>query len=885
MGKGFLVINTLSRVIFILCVFSFVNASWAQNSVDLVKEVQQTLLDRGYAINIVDGKIGPNTTNAIKKFQKDHKLQITGELNSNTTKALLNSKPIADGKQNKDDEGISWWVWAWGLAGGIWYLSKSKKSKSPAPRKSSSPPNSHSQAKPKSVSRRKIYEEDDDDLTSFTIEVSFDDDRDEFYSTTRNQKSVSKADLKKQSDACWVPKGQTTTVAGITINHGLIYVGSKLSAQSTYRGQDNCLINPKLNVTKNSQNVDYDQMPYWPSYSEIPANHRRKYLEWLADGAKDPSAYIGYVFLYFYGLERRLFLDQSVEDAEDIIQEINRLLGIYGGNPSINRYLNEALSNAVLFKGESIEPPKLQIRQAYQWIFPIDIQLYIGKKLNENLTIQTDDLIRWFLAHPETHLRTPATRLEKEFIALLQIRLNQEFPQGLKVRKPKGTLSAQYSASSNSFNADLGNLMADAPDITNIMAPINKVEKVAEEVMNSLDKLSRYLGRNPGTRDSLKAATLLPAELIQQFGGAEVSELQTWLSGQTSQYNDIILLSELIVNSTESDGTKVTKTIHKEVYNLVSVLGWDMVPAPDETISPLKPHYKVLLTKKNDNTPQLERPSAAFQLFLFELALGTYIAHADTQILDIEIDKLTDKINSNSTINGLERDRLHKYVDWLKIEKVDFGALKRKLKTVDADAKEALASLAIAIAAADGRIVPEEVKALEAIYQSMSLDKQDLYSNIHNFTESSKPNKSTAQVTDQQNTPAEHSINLDMSRISETLEDTQKASSLLASIFEDDEEHVEPPVNDAEDEPEDMPDNLYAGLDNLHNQLLIELLTQNEWSRLSFEQLTSSLKLMPDGAMETINEWAFDKFDEAIIEDDDPILIYKELISEGISNE
>jgi peptidoglycan hydrolase-like protein with peptidoglycan-binding domain len=47
---------------------------------DMVKAVQQTLADLGYAPGPVDGMMGQNTADAIRQFQKDRKLAETGEI-------------------------------------------------------------------------------------------------------------------------------------------------------------------------------------------------------------------------------------------------------------------------------------------------------------------------------------------------------------------------------------------------------------------------------------------------------------------------------------------------------------------------------------------------------------------------------------------------------------------------------------------------------------------------------------------------------------------------------------------------------------------------------------------------------------------------------------
>ena len=45
---------------------------------------------------------------------------------------------------------------------------------------------------------------------------------------------------------------------------------------------------------------------YYPTYARISPNQRANYLRWLSNGRVDPLNDIGYAFLFFYGLERRL---------------------------------------------------------------------------------------------------------------------------------------------------------------------------------------------------------------------------------------------------------------------------------------------------------------------------------------------------------------------------------------------------------------------------------------------------------------------------------------------------------------------------------------------------------------------------------------------------
>jgi peptidoglycan hydrolase-like protein with peptidoglycan-binding domain len=56
---------------------------------DEVKSIQRVLNNLGYDAGPVDGIMGSKTREAIKLYQQDHDLPVTGQLNSNSKKILI----------------------------------------------------------------------------------------------------------------------------------------------------------------------------------------------------------------------------------------------------------------------------------------------------------------------------------------------------------------------------------------------------------------------------------------------------------------------------------------------------------------------------------------------------------------------------------------------------------------------------------------------------------------------------------------------------------------------------------------------------------------------------------------------------------------------------
>ena len=78
-------------------------------------------------------------------------------------------------------------------------------------------------------------------------------------------------------------------------------------------------------------------VPYYPSYQGITPKARLKYLKWLTDITQPVD--IGFVFIFYYGLERHLFAGRHEEAAEMILK-----LREYHKNSSFQSYSEDALT-------------------------------------------------------------------------------------------------------------------------------------------------------------------------------------------------------------------------------------------------------------------------------------------------------------------------------------------------------------------------------------------------------------------------------------------------------------------------------------------------------------------------------------------------------------
>ena len=75
-------------------------------------------------------------------------------------------------------------------------------------------------------------------------------------------------------------------------------------------------------------------------------------------------------------------------------------------------------------------------------------------------------------------------------------------------------------------------------------------------------------------------------------------------------------------------------------------------------------------------------------------------------------------------------------------------------------------------------------------------------------------------------------------------------------------------------------DSEFGGLDEKHAVFVGELISRLHWDEDEYRTLARQFRLLPDGAMETVNEWSHGRFGDLLIEEDNGFLINSEVKDE-----
>ena len=113
---------------------------------------------------------------------------------------------------------------------------------------------------------------------------------------------------------------------------------------------------------------------------------------------------------------------------------------------------------------------------------------------------------------------------------------------------------------------------------------------------------------------------------------------------------------------------------------------------------------------------------------------------------------------------------------------------------------------------------------------------------------------------------------LDHGKITAKLKESQRVSRMIQEIFEEESETKDGPITETAQST--------GELDKEHFTLLIRLGEQESWQRSDYEKLVKEIGLLPDGALQTLNEAAYDLCDEPLTVGVDPILIDQDVYRE-----
>ncbi|MFT4079273.1 TerB N-terminal domain-containing protein [Rhodomicrobium sp.] len=721
---------------------------------------------------------------------------------------------------------------------------------------------------------------------------------------------------KRAEPVRWVAPGETIDVGGFTIRGGMVYIGTVAGRDAGSREFAH-VIDPAAYVHKSHSDLSGSGLNYWPTYSQIRPHERRGYLEWLAGGRRDPRAGIGHVFLFFYGLERRVFGDRAVEDAGAILAEACALKAVYGVHASFGSYAERFLATLRIVTGDFVKEPALAPMQEYLGELSVELRVALGRRLAEG-KLTGEWLLAWYLGHPETVLKTPQTRCFEEFCRLFQIKFASGYPKGLTVRLPAKRLKLTYAPASGTPPVTIPGSHEEWPDPAALSAPLKIAKALADDCCEQLRPYSRLVGRNPAAKESAQAQLLLPQELLDTTAPPFrrlKSDLESLIPSGAGTVS-ITRLREIGGILAEEKPSTASKTLAR----ILAVAGIGMEPDPFAANS-ATPGETVVIFKAPEGAPvDSTRPAyAAARLiveagaFAIAATVGKESAPAVREIVWQEIERLPGLAEA-------ERLRLLALLTSLHVYPPNQNRLLKRLSSCSPEEGEAVVGLVLRMIAAGKTKDVAQIAFAEKLHTALGLPVARLYSRLQEHssvmdgihhddlatvitaTEGapgvplpadryrllSNAGATKAGVGDKKHVVPKATISVekpelpivDCTKLDRKRRETEEARGLLSGIFAEPESDMAF-VDDLVPEREAAAEGHFAGLEKEYIELIGLFVGRGgRIGRTEFEALAVKLDIFAGGAIETINDWALTRFDEPLIEEGETLAIPAHLLNQ-----
>ncbi len=695
-------------------------------------------------------------------------------------------------------------------------------------------------------------------------------------------------------DRRWFGLGTTLDVGGFRLQAPCVYASHPEHARPGRSGEPS-EIDVRLPAARSSGPIA--DVGYWPWYQHIEPGARHQYLAWLASGRVRLPPQDGLLFLFYYGLERRLLVDRV--DRNWCLQEIVRLreldaprVGTKEG-ASFRRYtthllwfevartpatVNESAFDAAVDLTERWTPELLAAPLA--WLAHHEAPLPVG------LAMAMASL------DPAAQRSVVTKRVPEEFESLFTIRYKEAFGEGgLTLRVSKRPKRFAYQPASGGLEEQT----CEVPSPQNIPSQFKQLPEIWNACIADLRKLSRASASIEDGELSVDAWEAMPEELrgsvdhplTDEVSGVLRTDAQpldddgTGAAVRAGRFAELVGVEQR-PRLTASQSRTLAATLGHTGYGIV----------PDARFLPVRYGWDELVAVLPglDDDVQTARYNAAVCV----LRLGLYVALADGSADEAELAAIEEHIEAVFDLSPTEEQRLHALRSLLLRTGSDIRPIARKLKDVlPLEARRSVGRLLVAIAAATDGIDRSERNALRSAFRALGLQPDVLEEAIADVAPEADERAMTVQArtradligeaipapaSQEQDEEGEAAggLQLDRQAISAIMAETREVSVLLAEAMAIDDEFpddatpqvepAEPTVAAALPEPGGAP---AAGPDLGRFRGFYEaVIARDRWGEDEARALAREHGVMLSAAVETVNDWAFDALGGPLIDED-----------------
>lgn len=700
----------------------------------------------------------------------------------------------------------------------------------------------------------------------------------------------------------WVPPGEPVEVAGHVIPGGLVYLGRHLPTASG--AEEPALIGPDLPTARTPGRYVVPSGGPELAYHLLSPVARRAYLDWLA-GGRSADVAAGLVLLFCFGLERRMLLDGDAEPAvhdelPTFLAECRRLRARYAADPVLRGALDRLLDLLELLTARPGAPGTTEPER----VTPTTVRIGLARFAATSTPLPAGWARAWLSGHPSPAPRRSERDCPAEFARLFTCRYRDRFGDGVIPPTGGAGIRLRYRPVSPALSA----VLVCRPDLPDLLAEPRGVREIAglrDEVTAALDPYRRWLARFPAGRDSLAAVSLLPPELTDSRRG-RLGAVRVWAERRLDgRSRSLIDAGDLWTFWAVAAPERMAAEEASALLTLLARLGLGMEPDVRFGAPALAPGPAVLFRL---GAPAGAGPGPRFVSAAVIARCAAAVALAAGPVApagptaDVLLTTAADLASALRLAPG-EDLRLAARLGWLLTTRVDIDRLGRRTGALTPAEREIGGHYLVTVAVtADPVIGPATVAVLTRLYRILGLDPESVFPRLHERATGTTPAlprlgtpvppvpEPRAETADDpviiqsdggrpdgfalpwaaSAGPATTGFRLNQDLVTRKVAESGAAAALLHDIFGTEEQESPP-------QPADPP---APGLDRTYGALLRDLAGRPSWTRAEFEALAATHGLLPDAALDELNEVALDTAGAPVVEGDATLDVADDILRE-----
>lgn len=680
--------------------------------------------------------------------------------------------------------------------------------------------------------------------------------------------------------ASWIAPGTEVYVQGRGIRGGLFYFGAGLPSVTGMLPTEPALVDPDLPVAWERPAPNSVGLGTSPSYLGGSPECRSRFLNWLDGDRSDADIHADYVLLYLYGLERRLLFDlapcsDTRAEAEQAIQELTRLLSVYGASAELSRRVGSFLDVARLRHGgcpaHEHEPPCNWLGLSPRPILAAAVAEFAAKG-NPLPTAWAHSIA---VCSVDGHVGQVARECPHEFRQLFEVCYARQFGIGMRLDSRDGSCPLIFHPSSPSLPWDVDSGFRVAPLRSTSMLAIGAI---AADCAKNLRKFAREQARSV-VGPSLRATLALPPDLLARR--PEVLALKELVEPLTSTTGMALLeAAEILRVLGQVPSKRCTGSPWRGVARLLSSLGLALEP---DALRGRMPR-RIVAVFRSQVEPGIGS-SAGLEMAALLVRCASFVAWACSEPSPDWRERVMALAERAEGVVAAWRERLRAIALVALSETPPLGVARRAFGRLSTGERESFARAVACVAGSGRRPTPAEVRALARVYHALGLPPASVFADLHaaaageetacmRSTETGPSGPGAIDgLAGKASTPLERGSHVDPARLDAVERESAEAARLLAGVFTSDEA------------PQSMlPATKFGTVGLTASQLTFarDLRAKTTWERGELKSLAARHGLLLDGAIEALNEAAFERCGRPACEGENPVVVDSVVLSEII---